>query len=277
MVLRLVALLNDFSGKMKKQGITTYAASTAFFFFLSVVPMLIVICTIIPYTPLTEEDLVEAVTDVTPDQADALVENLISDIYEKSAGVLSVAIIATIWSASKGVMALMRGLNAINGVEEKRNYFVVRVIASFYTLVMLIVVILSLFLMVFGDQLVTLALHRIPQLQQIVSFAMNFRFLLVWAVLSLLFAAVYAYVPDKKLAFREQIPGAVFSAVVWSVFSWAFSYYVTYGNSYGIYGSLSIIIIVLLWMYFCMYIILIGAYLNRYFEPVNRKLVKKNR
>lgn len=269
----LIVILVDFSNKMKKQNISTFAASTAFFFFLSVVPMLIMICTIIPYTPLTEEDLVEAVTDLTPDQVDGLAESLISDIYDKSAGVLSIALIATIWSASKGVMALMRGLNAINGVEEKRNYFVVRVIASFYTVVMLIVVILSLFLMVFGDQLVTLTLHRIPQLQQIVSFAMNFRFLLVWAVLSVLFAAVYAYVPDKKLDFREQIPGAVFSAVVWSVFSWAFSYYVTYGNSYGIYGSLSIIIIVLLWMYFCMYIIMIGAYLNRYFQPVNRALL----
>ena len=172
------------------------------------------------------------------------------------------------------MMALMRGLNAINGVEEKRNYFVVRAIASFYTLVMLVVVILSLFVMVFGDQLVTLALHRIPQLQKLVSFAMNFRFLFVWAVLSVLFAAVYAYVPDKKLSFREQIPGAVFSAVVWSIFSWFFSYYVTYGNSYGIYGSLSIIIIVLLWMYFCMYIIMIGAYINQYFEPVNKKLAK---
>ncbi len=273
MVRNLIVILVDFSNKMKKQNISTFAASTAFFFFLSVVPMLIMICTIIPYTPLTEEDLVEAVTDLTPDQVDGLAESLISDIYDKSAGVLSIALIATIWSASKGVMALMRGLNAINGVEEKRNYFVVRVIASFYTVVMLIVVILSLFLMVFGDQLVTLTLHRIPQLQQIVSFAMNFRFLLVWAVLSVLFAAVYAYVPDKKLDFREQIPGAVFSAVVWSVFSWAFSYYVTYGNSYGIYGSLSIIIIVLLWMYFCMYIIMIGAYLNRYFQPVNRALL----
>ncbi len=273
MIRNLIVILVDFSNKMKKQNISTFAASTAFFFFLSVVPMLIMICTIIPYTPLTEEDLVEAVTDLTPDQVDGLAESLISDIYDKSAGVLSIALIATIWSASKGVMALMRGLNAINGVEEKRNYFVVRVIASFYTVVMLIVVILSLFLMVFGDQLVTLTLHRIPQLQQIVSFAMNFRFLLVWAVLSVLFAAVYAYVPDKKLDFREQIPGAVFSAVVWSVFSWAFSYYVTYGNSYGIYGSLSIIIIVLLWMYFCMYIIMIGAYLNRYFQPVNRALL----
>ena len=277
MTCQLFNILLDFSAKMKKQNISTFAASTAFFFFLSIVPMLIMVCTIIPYTPLTEENLVEAVTDLTPDQVDGLAESLISDIYKNSAGVLSIALIATLWSASKGVMALMRGLNAINGVEENRNYFVVRVIASFYTIVMLIVMVLSLFLMVFGDQLVNLMLHRIPQLQQLVSFIMNFRFIFVWAVLSVLFAAVYAYVPDKKLAFREQIPGAVFSAVVWSVFSWAFSYYVTYGNSYGIYGSLSIIIIVLLWMYFCMYIIMIGAYLNRYFAPVNKALVNRDR
>lgn len=275
MIRKLYLLVNDFSGQMKKQNISTYAASIAFFFFLSVVPMLIMICTIIPYTPLTEENLVELVTDFLPDQVDPLAETLISEVYNKSAGILSVAILATIWSAAKGVMALMRGLNAVNGVEEMRNYFVVRAIASFYTIVMLVIVILSLFLMVFGDQLVKLTLHRLPQLQKVVSFAMNFRFLLVWAILSVLFAAVYAYVPNRKLAFKEQIPGAVFSSVVWSVFSWFFSSYVTYGN-YGIYGSLSIIIIVLLWMYFCMYIILIGAYVNRYFEQLNRTLADKN-
>ena len=275
MVWKLYLIIRDFSAKMKKKDISTYAASTAFFFFLSVVPMLIMICTIIPYTPLTEENLVELVTDFLPDQIDPLAESLISEVYDKSAGILSVALIATVWSAAKGVMALMKGLNSVNDVEEKRNYFVLRIIASFYTVVMLVVVILSLFVMVFGDQLVTLALHRIPQLQRVVSFAMNFRFLFVWAVLSVLFAAVYAYVPDKKLAFREQIPGAVFSAVGWSIFSWVFSYYVTYGNSYGIYGSLSIIIIVLLWMFFCMYIILIGAYLNQYFESVNRRLASE--
>lgn len=216
----------------------------------------------------------ELVTDLLPDQVDSLAESLISEVYDKSAGILSIAIIATIWSAAKGVMALMRGLNVVNDVEEQRNYFLVRIIASFYTVVMLLVVILSLFVMVFGDQLVAVTLHRLPQLQTLVSFVMNFRFLFVWAVLSVLFAAVYAYVPDKKLVFKEQIPGAVFSAVVWSVFSWAFSYYLTYGNTYGIYGNLSIIIIVLLWMYFCMYIIMIGAYVNRYFESVNKKLVR---
>ncbi len=274
MIRRLYVLGRNFSAQMKKQNISAYAASIAFFFFLSVVPMLMMICAIIPYTPLTEEDLVEAVTDVVPEMIEPLAVSLISDVYDQSAGIISVAIIATIWSAAKGVMALMRGLNAINSVEEKRNYFVIRAIASLYTVAMLIIVILSLFINVFGNQLVNLALHRLPQLSRLVSFIMNFRFLVVWVVMTLLFAAIYAYVPDIKLNFKEQIPGAAFSAVVWSVFSWGFSLYVTYGgNSYGIYGSLSIVIIVLLWMYFCMYIIMIGAYLNRYFSPVNKVLL----
>lgn len=266
MIHKLYVMIQDFSTQMRKQNISAYAASIAFFFFLSVVPMLILICTILPYTPLTEENLMTAVTDLTPDMLDPLAKSLISDVYNRSAGILSIAAIATIWSAGKGVMALMQGLNVVNGVEDTRNYFFIRVIASFYTVVMLVVVILSLFFMVFGNQLVKLALHRIPRLEALVSFVMNFRFVLVWAILTLLFAAIYAYVPDKKLKFKEQLFGAVFSAVVWSVFSWGFSIYVTYGNTYGIYGSLSIIIIVLLWMYFCMYITMIGAYLNRYFN-----------
>lgn len=275
MIRKLLIILSDFSKKMGKQNISAYAASTAFFLFLSLVPMLIMICTIIPFTPLTEENLVMVVTDLTPDKVDSLVESVIAQVYEKSAGILSIAAVATLWSAGKGVLALMRGLNAINGVEEERNYFVVRTIATLYTIVMLIVMILSLFIMVFGNQLVDLALHRIPQLQVIVSFLMNFRFLLVWAVLTVLFGGVYAYVPNKKLKFGEQIPGATFSAVVWSIFSWGFSLYVGRAESYSMYGSFSIIIIVMVWMYSCMYIIMIGAYLNRYFRPVNRVLFGK--
>ena len=277
MVRKLYLIWLNFSRQMKKQNISAYAASIAFFFFLSIVPMLMMLCAIIPYTPVTEENLVQAVTDVVPDMVDAMVVSLISDVYDRSGGIMSIAIIATIWSAAKGVMALTTGLNAVNGVEEKRNYFVIRVIACFYTIVMLLIVILSLVINVFGNQLVSIALYRLPQLERIVDFCMNFRFLVVWVVMTVLFAAIYAYVPNKKLKFREQIPGATFSAVVWSVFSWGFSIYVTYGNSYGVYGSLSIIIIVLLWMYFCMYIIMIGAYLNRYFNPVNKVLLKNRK
>ena len=277
MLHKIICIMRDFSNQMKKQNISAFAASTAFFFFLSLVPMLIMICTIIPYTPLTEQNLTTAITDVTPSAVDSLAVSLIDEVYDKSAGILSVAALATLWSAAKGVMALMRGLNAINDVDEERNYFVVRSIASFYTLNMHIVYILSLFVMVFGNQLVDLALHRIPQLQVLVSFLMNFRFIFVWIVLTIFFAMIYAYIPNVKLKFKEQLPGAMFSAIVWSVFSWGFSIYVSWEMAGSMYGSLSIIIIVMLWMYFCMYIIMVGAYLNRYFSPVNKVLVNRHR
>lgn len=273
MIRKIYIILRDFGRKMGKQNISAHAASTAFFFFLSIVPMLMVICTIIPYTPLTEENLVTAITEIAPDKVAPLVTSLIAEVFAKSAGVMSIAVIATIWSAAKGVLALLRGLNAINSVDEERHYIVVRMVATLYTIVMLVGIILSLLIMVFGNQLVDLIMRSVPQANAVSSFLVNFRFLLVWLVLTLLFSAIYAYIPNKKLRFKEQIPGAAFAAILWNVYSWGFSIYVGRTESYSIYGSLSIIVIVMIWLYFCMYIIMIGAYLNLYFHPVNKVLM----
>lgn len=250
--------------------IGSFAASTAFFLFLSLVPMIILICTIIPYTPLTEEILTKSITDFLPDKMEPLLLVILSEIYEKSAGILSVAALLTLWSAGKGMMALMRGLNEINGTEEKRNYFVTRLIASFYTLALLAVVVVSLLLSVFGNVVLQTIRGRLPQTEGIFAFLMSFRFLIVWVFMVVLFTAIYAYVPDKKLKFRKQIYGAIFSAVMWTILSWGFSLYVEIGG-FSIYGSLSIIVLIMLFLYFCMYMTLIGAQINRY---LNRELDK---
>jgi membrane protein len=273
MISKLYYIIRDFSLQMKRQNISAYAASTAFFIFVSLVPMLVMICTIIPFTPLTEEILVTAVTDVTPDVMDGLAESLISEVYDKSAGILSIAVIATLWTAGKGILALIQGLNSVNDVDEKRNYVLLRIISSLYTLIMLAVVLVLLLVMVFGNQFAHLAIDRFPRLKPVAYFILNFRILFIVIVLTLVFSFIYTYIPNKKMKFREQLPGAFFAATVWSMFSWGFSLYVTYSNSYSIYGSLSIIVIIMLWLYFCMYIMLIGAYLNRYFRPINRVLV----
>lgn len=272
---KLIKIGMNFSRKMSDKNISAYAASTAFFIFLSLVPMLMVTCTMIPYTPLTEENLTRAITEVTPNQIDPLVTNLIRDVYQRASGILPLAALLMIWTAAKGLMALMRGLNAINDVPEHRNYFVVRFVAAVYTVVMLIATVISLVIMVLGSKLVDVMLARIPQLKVLFSLIVNLRFFFSWIVLTLLFAAVYTYVPSRKLRFREQIPGASFTAVVWSVFSWGFSIYLNYSSSFSIYGSLSLIIIAMIWMYFCMYIILVGAYLNCFFNPVNKVLVER--
>ena len=82
MLRTIISIWRDFSSQMKKQNISAYASSTAFFLFLSVIPMLMVVCAVIPYTPVTEQNLVTALTDVTPDIADAMVESLVVDVYE---------------------------------------------------------------------------------------------------------------------------------------------------------------------------------------------------
>ena len=267
MVKRIFYIFQDFGKHMNRKNISAFAASTAFFLFLSLIPMLILLCSIIPYTPITEANLMSFFIELMPDVLDSMVTGIIVDVFDKSAGILSIAAVATLWSAAKGMLALIRGLNEINDVQEDRNYFVLRGLASFYTVLMLLALLLSLVVMVFGNVLVAGIISTIPGTKNIFDFLMNFRLLFSMFIMIIAFCMMYAYIPNKKLKFKLQIPGAVFSAVAWNVFSWAFSIYVGKINDFSTYGNLATIIIVMLWMYMCIYIIMIGAYINKYFGP----------
>ncbi len=264
MLQKIIHNFRDFAGSMSKKNISAFSASTAFFLFLSLIPMLAVICAVIPYTALTEELLLTLIADYIPTSVSPIVADIVEDVYLRSAGILSVAIIGTLWTAGKGMLALIRGLNAINDVEENRNYFVLRTVSSFYTLIMIVVVILSLLVMVFGNVLVELIVREFPQVQILFEFLMNCRFIFSWIVLTIVFTMIYAYVPNRKMKFFDQLTGGMFSAVVWSCFSWCFSVYVDRFEGFGTYGSLATIVVVMLYLYFCMYIIMIGAYINNY-------------
>jgi len=273
---KVYLIVRDFMKEMKRQDISSYASSSAFFIFLSLVPMLMLICTIIPYTPVTQESFTKVVTDVTPNMADELAITMISDVYERSAGVFSVAVIITLWTAGKGVLSIIRGLNAIHDVEEHRNYFVLRIVSMFYTLCFLVVIVVALVIMVFGRLILEFFLGHLPGAQLILTALLPFRYIVFWALMTLFFSALYAFVPNKKLPFKEQIPGACVTSVAWSVFSFVFSIYVEFSDSYSVYGSMAILIIMLIWLYFCMYIVFVGAFSNRYFQPINKVLVERN-
>ncbi|MCI9313592.1 MAG: YihY/virulence factor BrkB family protein [Lachnospiraceae bacterium] len=272
MVYRLFYIFRDFNWQMTRKNIGAFAASTAFFLFLSMIPLLMSLCAILPYTNLTEANLISAITRFTPDAMEVLVVGIVSDVYARSAGTITIFAIVTIWSASKAMLALIHGLNAVNDFEERRNYFVLRFIASFYTVIMLVAMILALIVMVFGNVIVDLLLADIPPLHILVQFIMHFRFLFTWVILTLIFSMIYAYVPNSKMRFKAQIPGAAFSAVMWGAASYAFSVYVDHFNGFGTYGGLTTVVILMFWFYLLMYILLIGAHINRYFGPVYKFL-----
>ena len=74
---------------------------------------------------------------------------------------------------------------------------------------------------------------------------------------------MYKFLPNRKDWLRKQIPGALFSAIGWQVVSWIFSMYLDIFEGFSdMYGSLTTIVLIMLWLYFCMYCILLGAEVN---------------
>lgn len=272
MTVRLYYIFRDFSRQMTRKNIGSFAASAAFFLFLSVIPLLMSLCAILPYTPLTAENLIDAIMQVTPDAMNGFVEQVVGDVYARSAGTITIFAIVAVWSAGKAMLALIRGLNEVNDFEEHRNYLVLRIIAFLYTVIMLVAILISMLIMVFGNVIVNIALHDFPQLHVLVQLIMHFRFLFSWLLLTLAFSMIYAFVPGIKLKLKKQLPGAAFSAIVWSFASFAFSVYVDNFNGFGTYGSLTTVVIMMIWFYMMMYILLIGAHINRYFGPVYKFL-----
>ena len=208
-----------------------------------------------------------ACMNVIPKQMNPWIIGLISQIYNRPKGVLPVTVLVTIWSAGKGMLALMRALNRINDVMEERGYFRLRAISSFYTIVILLVLVVTFVLGVFGKSILQWLVDKTVGIMELRSELISMvSFLVMMSVSIIAFSGIYTYIPNKKLSFISQIPGAVFVAAAWSIFTFGFSLYIEYFSGFTAYGTLGTIVLFLFWLYFCSYIMLMGAVINWFWE-----------
>jgi len=247
---------------MGTRQIAAIAAATAFWFFLSIVPMVILAVSILPYTALSQDQLLEFLAPALPSSLNQLIASILQDVYRSNLAILSVSIVATVWSAARGFSSLLRGLEEIYKQEVRSGFFLRRARGIVYTLAMLIFMLIAMVLGGFGQQVVRLVEIYIPSVHRLISILMVFRFLVVIAMLTLLFMGVFRWGTGKLLRPRETFPGALFAAVGWSLLTWVFSAWVSMGG-YGTYGSLATVVVVMLWLYYCQYALLLGACLNR--------------
>lgn len=277
----MIRFINEFMKKMRRDDVSAHAASAAFFMFLSIFPILMLLCSILPYTHISEADLLRVVTDLLPSTIDPLAVSVIGDLYDRSPTIISLSAVFVIWSAAKGILALLKGLNDVQDVDETRNYFVLRFWSCIYTVILLVLIVFTLIVLVFGNPIINNLLSHLPNVRYIAILLMPFRYLVVIVALALVFAFMYALIPNKKNRVFDKMPGAVFASFGWTIFSWAFSMYVERYGAFDMYGSLTTIVIVMLWLYFCMYILLLGDELNYFLQPllgllrVNRQMRKE--
>ena len=258
------------SDKFIKDEMTVYAAQASFFILLSCFPLGMVLTALPQFIPhLSPDMLLAVITAVIPNVSKArpLVEGAISDLYIRSPGViLWVTILAALWSASKGMLSMERGLNRIWSPREKRGYVASRLICTGYTIVFLIICIMSLILLVFGSAIQNFLENTVPVISTFTRHILNIRAILAVALLILSFTTLYAVVPRKKLKIRLQLPGAIFSSLGWILFSFVFSIYFNHFSHFSYaYGSLTAIVLLMLWLYFCICILFLGAEINYFY------------
>ena len=252
---------------------TVYAAQASFFIIMAAFPFIILMLSIIQVIPnISQGDLLELLGPMIPRQFGQILDSVVNSLYTNSPGtLLSLSALAALWSASKGMMSIARGLNRVQGDHSHRGYIITRIICSGYTIVFILVCILSLGLLVFGNMIQEFMVNRFPIIADVTTHIISFRALWAMMILIIFFLGIYTFVPDKKLKLREQIPGAVFSTVGWMAFSFAFSLYFNHigGKNYSyMYGSLTAIVLLLLWLYMCMCILFFGAEINYYWKEL---------
>lgn len=262
------ATILGFIDRTYEDHVGAYAAQSAYFIILSFIPFILLIMALVrAIAPLTEEMVRDAILGICPENIQGFIVSIINEVYAKSSAVIPVTAVTALWSAGKGLQAVINGLNTIYHVKETRNWLVTRIRSILYTLTLMLALLSSLLLLVFGNSLYRVLVQYVPFLAKILGRFMNARALLVFGVLVFAFLFLFKMLPNRRATFRSQLPGAVLTTVAWLVFSYGFSLYFSFFPSFSnMYGSLTTIVLIMLWLYICMNIVLYGAEVNAYFE-----------
>lgn len=268
------AWLRDTGKEIRDDNITVYAAQASFFVIISTMPFLSLLVSILSFFIST---VILSYFDkyALPDNLLTLVGSLLDDLMAApKVSLLSFSAVFTLWTASMGMGAIRRGIETAYRVGTVHNFFYRKILSLISTLVFIVLILATVVVLLFGDFL--LGLLHIPRLTD---FIMQWRVLFFILFMCVVFTAMYASTAKQGSSVKTNIlyhlPGAAFASIGWILFSYFYSLYIKYFPyaSY-IYGGLAAICLIMLWLYICMIILLLGAEVNKFcFEHFKKKFI----
>lgn len=179
--------------------------------------------------------------------------------------------ITSIWALSRAFVAITEGLNSIYRIEDTRGYFILRIFSTIYSLFFIIFMICGLSLLVFGKQLINILIQEIPWFNSILGDILNSKRLLILVILTAFFCLLYKYIPNQGTKLLTCLPGALFTGLFWISFSYIYPMYTkTPFHSLQQESPLSTLVLAMLWLYICMYVLFIGAEINKFITNFNK-------
>ncbi|WBW99269.1 YihY/virulence factor BrkB family protein [Oceanirhabdus sp. W0125-5] len=261
--------------KILDDQISKVAAVLSYFSLLSFFPFMIFLLTLVSYSEISVDSLVQELGKFLPESAYELVKSVIIDTFQSSnQNLLSFGILFALYAGSGGIRAIMDGLNTAYNVKENRNFIFIFFISIVYTVALAVIIIFSFTLIIFGEVIGNTVINWFNGNRSFKYFWDFYRVGFTLFLIFIVFVGMYCTFPARKLKIKKVIPGALFTTLGWFVSSLGFSYYVNnFANYSRVYGSLGAVIILMTWIYITSMMILIGGELNAF---LNEKSLMDN-
>ena len=237
-----------------------YAAAACFYLFLSMLPAFLFLSALLPYLPASEFHWNEILLEAIPDSFLPVLEGFWLPVSQNSSpAILSLSGLIVLWSASKGMGAIMDGIYAVLDEEVDISFFRRRFRAMGSFLLLLFSVFLMLGVYVFGEQFLT----YLPRWTKLTSWLIRLRPFYTMLLLIVEFSLMFWFLPGCRLPFRSCLAGAALSGAGWVLFSYGFSVYVDQFSHYQqLYGGIGLAILAAIWLQSCLALLLYGAKLS---------------
>lgn len=263
-------ILSRVKADLGRDHFSIIAAGVAFFALLALFPGLAALVSLygLISDPLEVQAQLAMVSGLMPPAAYRIIETQLQSIARQSGGSLGFGffggLLLTLWSANKGVKALMEALNIAYEEKETRGFIKQNLLSLVFTFLSILFVVVTLAILVVTPAL--LELLPLPGSTQRLYQLLRWALLAVMAIMLLNFT--YCYLPNRPAArWRWLSHGSFFAWFFWMLASALFSYYtVNFGNYHKTYGSLGAVVVLMMWFYLTVFIILLGGELNAELE-----------
>jgi len=275
----IIELFKDLYFRFNDDDVPALASQLAYYFILAIFPFLIFLINIVSLTPIVNEQALYDLAKLIPNAAFDILKDVIDQVSQTNRQTfLSFSMIATLWAASNGMNAMIKGLNKAYDRPETRSFLKVRGLSIIATIAFAFTIIFSFTLLILGE-----VIGR--KISEFLGFPHSFktvwsyiRFVSPVAIMFIVFTLLYQYIPNRRMKYKEVVVGSIFSSVGWLITSVLFSVYVNNFSHYSnTYGSIGGIILLIIWLYWISIIILLGGELNASLAYNRIKYNKRNK
>lgn len=266
---KLINQIGSLFEKMDKDHISESSAQCAYYTILSFIPFIILLLTLIQYTNIEQEALFDMISKTIPSSMNEIILGIIREVYSKSIGTISISLIFTLWSADKGLFALIKGLNTVFETNSKKNNSIIylKLTSILKTAIFIILIVVGLVVLVFGNSILSIIQEHFNGFKNYTIISGLLTEMIFIFLTFVVFMVIYKFLPKHKIKLKQILPGSIFGALGLNIISYVFSKYLFIFKGFSItYGSLTTLMLIMMWTYTCFYIIFLGAEINVFLE-----------